>query len=132
MQHETHVTYEQAQVLKQLGFDAHCYNFFGVEPDGKPLIITSTLCNVRNSDLKGRDVTAPFLCQAQKWLREAKGIALNIIAHDGGIYQWEEVNLPNAPEYDGYITLDRKQYDTYDLALSAAITQTLKLLEERK
>ena len=69
---EDFVTYEQALKLKELGFNEPCYNFWSLEPDGKPFIITSTLGDVRSSDLKGRDVTAPFLWQAQKWLREVK------------------------------------------------------------
>ena len=79
---EDFVTYEQAAKLKALGFDDPCYNFWSLEPDGKPIIIISALGDVRNSNLKGRDIAAPFLWQAQKWLRKNKNVDMNITLED--------------------------------------------------
>lgn len=126
MMNDDFCSYDFSKKLAEKGFDWPCYNFWGLEPDGKPCIITSTLCNVSNSDLKGRDVVAPFLSQAQKWLREEKGIAINVIAHDGGFYQWEEIYLPNAPEYECFIEPDIVQYSTYEQALSVGLSKTIE------
>lgn len=75
-------------------------------------------------------IDAPSLAQVAKWLRDVKGIALNITAHDNGFYQWEVIYLPKAPEYEGDITPDIKQYATYEAALSEGIDRVLELLTD--
>lgn len=74
--------------------------------------------------------TAPTLDQAARWLREEKGIAINIIAHDGGSYHWEEVYLPNFKEQEERwlhrSTLNR--FPSYDEALTDGLDIMLTLL----
>lgn len=67
------------------------------------------------------------LWKAQKWLRETKGIAINVIAHDGGKYEYDIVFLPYAAETDN--TTDRSPLcRTYEEALSAGIDAALGLV----
>lgn len=134
------VSYELAIKLKELGFDELCYNFWSLEPDGKPLIITSTLGNIRSSDLKGRDVTAPFLWQAQKWLREVKGIHIAVDPYckennsDTNICNAEDcfwsMELSSVP-FGYWLNVNKGEFDTYELALSAGIDKALELLTNK-
>lgn len=121
------VTYEIALNLKELGFNEPCYAFWGAEPDGKPLLWSSTLRNVCNSDMRGRDVAAPFLWSVQKWLREAKGIALNVMAHDGGAYDCHVVFLPNFKEsdFDNIVKCKPGFSSSYEVALASGIEAVL-------
>ena len=68
-----------------------------------------------------------------EWLRDEKGIALNIIAHDGGKYHWTEVFLPNFKEKD-YKWHDYREHplvDSYDEALIAGVRTMLNLLTDK-
>lgn len=66
--------YKLSLALKTVGFDEPCIAQWACEPDGKPMLVGSTAFVFSNAELKGRDVTAPLLFHAQKWLREKKGI----------------------------------------------------------
>lgn len=61
-----------------------------------------------------------------KWLRQAYGVALNIIAHDGDWYTWEPVYLSN--HKSGTIPVDKSTYISYEQAQAAAVRDTLKAL----
>lgn len=142
MDNDDFCSYEQAVLLRKLGFDRVCSVFWRTSfcIDGKPNRNRKTkhlpnisMAPASNSELESLNenlITAPTLAKAQKWLREEKGIAINVIAHDGGLYQWEDVYLPNAPEYDGCVSPDIKQYATYESALSAGIDAALKLIDD--
>lgn len=139
MNKDSFATYQQAVKLKELGFDENCYNFWSLEPDGKPLIITSTLCNVRNSDLKGRDITAPFLWQVQTWLREVKEIDVLVFNCACG-YGWDISKAGNEqsrgttimPYDDNGEDEASGMWLSYEAALSAGISKCLTLLMENK
>ena len=82
----------------------------------------------------GVDCSAPTLWQAQKWLREKKGIAINVIAHDGGEYHSERIILPNCmmPETRAwYVGTTTPLVDAYEQALSAGIAAALELIEKK-
>lgn len=68
-----------------------------------------------------------------EWLRAKKGIALNIIAHDGGRYHWSEVFLPNFKE-KGYKWTEYREHPlmgSYDDALIAGVRAMLNLLTSK-
>lgn len=62
-----------------------------------------------------------------KWLNQAYGVAINIIAHDGDWYSWEPVYLK---KYNAGIQIseDKCSYISYDQALNAAVRTVLKEL----
>lgn len=69
------------------------------------------------------------LWQAQKWLREKKGIAINVMAHDGGAYDYDIVFLPDAIDCD--YPVDRATFSrTYEEALSEGIKSVLELIKK--
>ena len=75
-----------------------------------------------------------YMAQAQKWLREKKGIAINVIAHDGGEYHSERIILPNCMMLETrawYVGTTTPLVDTYEQALSAGIASALELIEEK-
>ncbi len=139
MNTEDYVAYQQAVMLKECGFDWPCYEFWDNSfcLDGTPVkirksksgpkICVMSECNSMLDKMGCGLITAPSLAKAAKWLREVKGIAINIVAHDGGIYEYEVVFLPNAEEYDDDI--DRSPFRrTYEEALSEGIDAVLRLL----
>ena len=141
MEQEDYCSYELALKLKACGFDEPCIAQWACEPDGKPILLGSTAFVFSNAELKGRDVTAPLLYHAQKWLREAKGIAINVIAHDcsdkhrEGKYHWMEVHLSNSNEngpqwMDWFIYGKHPLFDTYEEALSDGLSQMLELIKK--
>lgn len=138
---ENYCSYELSKALKACGFDEPCIAQWACEPDGKPILVGSTAFVFSNAELKGRDVTAPLLFHAQKWLREKKGIAINVIAHDRsdryveGKYHWSEAYLPNFKESglqwaDWFIYGKHPLFDTYEEALSDGLNQMLQLIEK--
>lgn len=129
-----YVCYGLALALKKAGFDEPCIAQWACEPDGKPMLIGSTAFVFHDADLKGRDVVAPFLWQAQKWLREVKGIAINVIAHAGGRYDFDYVALPafDGTCYDWTCLCENPLVNSYEGALSKGIEECLKLLDNEK
>lgn len=129
METTDYCSYELSKALKACGFDEPCIAQWSCEPDGKPMLVGSTAFVFSNAELKGCDVTAPLLFHAQKWLREKWGIAVNVIAHDGGLYDYDIVFLPNAIETENIP--DRSPWcRTYEEALSEGIDSALELIEQ--
>lgn len=133
MTHEDYVSFEQAKNLKELGFDWEIEYFYGLNDANEPKLYRypDILGGQDNHNKYHGSFSAPTLAQVQKWLREVKGIALNIIAHDGGFYQWESIFLPKAPVpvFIDYIVPDYYLYDTYEQALSAGLSLIIGLIK---
>lgn len=126
---EDYCSYELSKALKAAGFDEPCIAQWACEPNGKPMLVGSTAFVFSNAELKGRDITAPLLFHAQKWLREKWGIAINVIAHDGGAYDYDIVFLPDAIDCD--CPVDRATFSrTYEEALSEGIASVLELIKK--
>lgn len=127
-----YVTYKQAKALKAIGYDhicSHCYWDFGYETDIR--LCNCTPAGNYNRYNRPNDViaSAPSINMVHKWLREVAGIAINVTAHDGDFYMWEEVYLSNAPESNGLVIIgDLNQYATYEEALSNGISEVLDYL----
>lgn len=136
METTDYVSYELAKKLKERGFDEPCdhyYCAFDNETDVRFWSIHPAQSQNGFTNPNGRVIAdAPTLWQAQKWLREKKGIAINVIAHDGGKYSHEHVYLPNYDESTtqwGIWHINHTPlFDTYEEALSAGIAEMLRLL----
>lgn len=137
-----YVSYELAVKLKAAGFDEPCLTFYDANKElGRAL--DSDNFNHLGETYQGEwftdTISAPTLWQAQKWLREKKGIAINVIAHGchdkyrEGKYHWEEIHLPNSNEngpqwIDWFIYGKHPLFDTYEEALSDGLDKMLDLL----
>ena len=130
---EDYVTYEQAELLKELGFDWDClhgyYRFFD---NKEPRLNT---CGYAKNSIGGDFFycAAPTLSQVQKWFREVKGI---IIYPEPRFYKGKKPLLGyNYHLFDkdsGYYSHIESEtvYDTYEQACSAGIDKAIELLKE--
>ena len=119
-------SYELSKALKTVGFDEPCIAQWSCEPDGKPLLFGSTAFVFRNAELKGRDVTAPLLFHAQKWLREKHHISVRVSYlsyHKVWFADW--LNLDSGEFDDTDAT-----FDSYEEALADGISAALELIKK--
>lgn len=138
MNNEDYASYELALKLKACGFDEPCIAQWACEPDGKPMLLGSTAFVFSNAELKGRDVSAPLLFHAQKWLREAKGIDVLVWNCACG-YGWE-ISKADAQsrgtmlmDYDDNgEDMDSGMWMAYEKALAVGIEAALQLLDNKK
>lgn len=136
---EDYVSYELALKLKRAGFDEPCIAQWACEPDGKPMLMGSTAFVFSNAELKGRDVTAPLLYHAQKWLREKKQI--NVLIGDCACGYYWEVSKAGDEQTRGTMLIyyddngedeNSGMWLSYEAALSAGIAIALQLLDNEK
>ena len=124
-----YASYELALALKKSGFDEPCDRYYSKEdaPDGQVWILPCLLQDSNNHFMK-RYISAPTLAQAQKWLREVKGI----YAYPGinALKKWfaRVVDLKNNEE----LLMDGAMFNTYEEAQSHAISYALQLLDNEK
>lgn len=127
-----YVTYKQAKALKTIGFDRICFHYYcGFDNETDIRFWSCTPADNHNRYNRPNKViaSAPSIYMAHKWLREVAGIAINVDAHDGDFYMWEEVYLSNAPKSNGLVIIgDLNQYTTYEEALSKGISEVLDYL----
>ena len=138
--------YETCVALKELGYNQYTslrsyagkggvrlWDFDG-EPNYKEgeLIALSDMYGIPSD---GNEVAAPSLYEAQKWLREEKGIIVRVIP----IY--EERKLIKGMSYtheviywtDGYVTDECiEEYTSYEEALSEGVKASVKILKENE
>lgn len=135
--------YELSLALKVAGFDYPCYFYYTKKnaPDDCVWQTSSEEAPVNYNRRIYAGCSMPSLSQAQKWLREKKGIAINVIAHDRsdryveGKYHWSEAYLPNFKESglqwaDWFIYGKHPLFDTYEEALSDGLNKMLQLIEK--
>lgn len=128
MNNENYCSYELALKLKECGFDEQCIAQWACEPYGKPILLGSTAFVFSNAELKGRDVTAPLLYQAQKWLRE-KGIAVSVQANEIQGELWYSADITTTKGINELVD-GGFDYMGYEAALSAGIASALELIEQ--
>ena len=128
MEAADYVSYELAVKLKECGFDEPCIAQWACEPDGKPILVGSTAFVFSNAELKGRDVTAPLLFHAQKWLRE-KGIAVSVQANEIQGELWYSADIITTKGVNELVD-GGFDYMGYEAALSAGIAAALELIKE--
>lgn len=123
---EDYVSYELAVKLKACGFDEPCIAQWACEPDGKPMLLGSTAFVFSNAKLKGRDVTAPLLFHAQKWLREKKGIYA--YCEPNCLKKWFARAIDLAKNED--LLFDGEMFDNFEKATEYAISAALELIKK--
>ena len=138
---EDYCTFEQSVALKELGFDWETETFWNDEgsPEEHQWVIAYTLLHHFVSNDEDCTVLRPTLAQAAKWLREVKGIYVDVFLNASG-YGWElnktkpiyETNGTRLQQYDfkGEHE-DSGMWLTYEQALSAGIDQALELLTDK-
>lgn len=128
METTDYCSYELSKALKACGFDEPCIAQWAAEPDGKPMLLGSTAFVFSNAELKGRDVTAPLLFHAQKWLRE-KGIAVSVQANEIQGELWYSADIITTKGINELVD-GGFDYMEYEAALSAGIAAALELIKK--
>ena len=121
---EEYVSYSQAVKLKELGFDYKCNAYYWTED--KTFECTNSIIH-KNSDTCQTVVMAPFLWQAQTWLREKHNLSVEPISNIAR--QWNT----NVCEIDnfGVPVYSQMNLKTFELALSAGIDKALEILTNK-
>lgn len=141
MSPEDFVTYEQAQALKRLGFRENCLYYYyngtlysnDVYNAYSSLHKVEALYMVHNIAKELLIYDAPTLWDAQKWLIKEKKYYVNPDADVSDCWFWEIVNLRNSDLVCMWnLPNQPNHYSSYEEALSAGITETLKILEENE
>lgn len=133
---ENYVDFEIAVQLKKVGFNWKTQYFYEVD-DGYESRETNQIEEDFNSSHPDA-YSCPTYSYVHKWLRDEKGICINVIGDDGGEFYWEKVYLPNyddssiAPEtlfinYIDHMDEETKYFPSYENALKDAITQIIHL-----
>ena len=128
MNNEDYCSYELSKALKACGFDEPCIAQWACEPNGKPMLVGSTAFVFSNAQLKGRDVTAPLLFHAQKWLRE-KGIAVSVQANEIQGELWYSADIITTKGINELVD-GGFDYMRYEAALSAGLSAALELIKK--
>ncbi len=122
--------YELSKKLKECGFDEPCSGKY-VDCPKDPTLFRRMEYQAWN--LEKDEVIAPSLYEAQKWLREKKGIDV-LVQNCACGYLWEVSKAKNGT---GLILFDEKGDDfdsgcwtTYEQALSAGIASALQQIEK--
>lgn len=131
MIHEEICTYEVCKLAKEKGFNEKCYHYY------QKGVLESDGCLNRYN--KGIDsiCSAPTQSLLQRWLREEKGIIVEVIAQPTcstskkNCYWWiikqNSSGLGYQYEECSYFLYDNGGYfNTYELALEDALKDTLK------
>lgn len=128
--HESYTTYDQALILKQLGFDWDTERFYHY--DGLRHIITDEPQEIRHECNEEYCCNMPSLAVAARWLREVKGVHIIITPIEEGdmtLYEWDVLILPTAPSGLPTIFCNSQRYLFYEGTLNAALNQILNDLK---
>ncbi|MBD5302315.1 MAG: hypothetical protein HDS16_04885 [Bacteroides sp.] len=125
MMKEEYVTYEQSQALKRLGFKEETTHYYvNFKSYGEVKLWSCNPPENHNARLSINEVcSAPRLDQAQKWLREVKGVLVEPHFQYGTIFK---VVIQSETKY--LYKILEKGFNSYELALSAGIDAALELL----
>ena len=75
MNKEDYVNLEVAKLLKRKGFNELCLYFYTDDEDDT---LWDAIDEMENINLGGNEFSAPTLYEAQKWLRSAKGLHVEV------------------------------------------------------
>lgn len=123
MTHEDYVTFEQAQALKELGFDWECNHYYHLYDE---LSTLSTLPEFENSNKFDKNWSAPTLAQARKWLFKTYDVSIEPYSKKHCSEWWVAVNFINDPDCTTSMGCD--DIDSYEEALSEGINYALYMI----
>lgn len=144
MNYEDFCTYEQAELLKELGFDWKCVGFYSkykiasIEHDmgwDGGMIIEENYNNAFIANNYDVLCSAPTLSQVQKWLRDVKRIHIVIDAvHRMNCDGTYTIFYPyTIKDWEGRILNNfGLGYECYESSLEDAIDKALELLKENQ
>lgn len=131
MTHEDYVSFEQAKVLKELGFDWGCNHYYGLDQflyEETKSILTN-YSHINDTYL----ISAPTLAQVHKWFREVKGIIIGVDFDDYYNKFVCHVYKKLKSAYScNLVLVNGEDFDTYEQAFYTGIDKAIGLLKEDK
>lgn len=126
---EDFCSYELSKALKAVGFDEPCQTFYDVNRElGRAL--DSDNFNHLGETYQGEwftdTISAPTLWQAQKWLREKKGIYA--YCEPNCLKKWFARAIDLAKNED--LLFDGEMFDSFEKATEYAISAALELIKK--
>lgn len=137
--------YETCVALKELGYNRGAYAYYF--PNHKEDLIFNTHqmrgCSINemlkgyntySKDVMGHElIDAPTMWEAQKWLREKKGIhiTINYIRLEEDIFMYTLRHIGKKLRECGGV-YNNKQYSSYEEALSEGLRAAVKILKENE
>lgn len=122
---EDFVSFEQAKVLKELGFDWECNHYYHLYDEMDTLSVLPKFENFNKFD---KNWSAPTLYQAQKWLYEKFRIWISVDPYDNNtgfcftLYKEHDIEFYYYGDDKGYCS-------THVSALRNGITKVLEYLK---
>lgn len=132
MNTEDFVSYEQAVKLKECGFDWPCICYYNRSISKSRIIISGRELFAASCD--DDEILCPSLSQAAKWLREVKGIYVEVKVRNHNAFEVVGKVIDNPPYIIKHLfdLWDYKNpYFTYESALSAGIDAALELIKDK-
>jgi len=119
------VDYQTALRLKKLGFEEECIAFYLFD---KQLQLSCAVYNNNSywKDSKFKELSAPLWQQVTKWLREVHHFNMYITPSTHNDIEGWKYCLPGTGIWTPQA--NKKNYPTYELALSEGLTEALKLI----
>ena len=133
MENKDYVSYELAKKLYELDFDWDSEMAYFDRPwNHEHKLVSAIDASNQAAAYDGTDVySAPTLWEAQKWLREGKGIAVYVIPRFRNGYEVAAKELRKCI-IDTHYLFDlwdsTKPYPTYESALSSGISAVMEIL----
>jgi hypothetical protein len=115
------VPYEQALILKELGFDEPCFSFY---IDVDKFLYTNQ--KWLNYNLNDKRISAPLYQQAFRWFREKHNLVFNFISYNivkPGEYHWS-ITWNDEAKASGIVK-------TYEEAEQACLDKLIKIAKNK-
>lgn len=124
---EDYVSLETAKMLKGKGFDEPC-NASRLK-DGTLRIHNreQSWDEMMRTKIEYLEFLCPTLYEAQKWLKDRKGLVVEISYMSGDYYIYDVLTIPNH-DLVGLANRIPTNYNTFQQALDAGIQEALKLI----
>lgn len=130
-----YVSYQVSRALKQVGFNDYCMCYYGGDA-----LLDNFKSPAQNQQIKHTRSTAPCWCEAMDWIRETKGLEIEVSKSVIHFYDANETLLP--PKYqfvidkigytDDYLyhSADSDEwYEDYYQAREQGILKALELIQ---
>jgi hypothetical protein len=123
------IPYEQALVLKELGFDKEiCFGRWTTRPDCSGFLDTTKHSIYQGRDDLNRQCLAPLYQQAFRWFREKYGYDVAIKKCTPSEYKFEIEQL--FVEGNNYYFIDFS-FDTYEKAEVACLRKLIEIVKRK-
>jgi hypothetical protein len=117
------VPYEEALVLKELGFDELCLGYYTIYSDGEVKLFTS--------DKGFRNLEAPTFSQAFRWFREKYNLNHVITVADFGKYESGNPDFQCAIySKDPLLITNMDKYNTCEEAELACLRKLIEIVKQ--